>query len=333
MKNSDHLFPQFAGNENALRQLSKDITAGRFPHALLLEGPVGCGKRTLARLLAEAAVCSSVDKPCHACSHCRKAAENIHPDIIEISVPEGKQVIPVNLIRELRQGAYILPNEAAVKVVILQEANRMNAEGQNALLKILEEPPGHVLFILTCENRALLLPTIRSRTQIVTLSGVTWEQAKPILLQRFPDQEEQRLYHAFMIGGGVIGTVVAGLQNDTMDKVLSLTPKIAEALVGTNEWDLIALTAALDKDKDAFSGVLGALQLLFRDALTLHYGGAVTLSTAPDTALRLSQSLSGERLLKALDELEYLKTAGGQHMNQNLLLTQFSARLRQALGR
>jgi DNA polymerase-3 subunit delta' len=333
MKNSDHLFPQFAGNENALRQLSKDITAGRFPHALLLEGPAGCGKMTLAHLLAGAAVCNSLDKPCHTCAHCRKAAQNIHPDITEISVPEGKQVIPVNLIRELRQAAYVLPNEAAVKVVIVKEAHRMNAEAQNALLKILEEPPAHVLFILTCENRAMLLPTIRSRTQMITLTGVTWEQAKPLLLERFPEQDEQRLYHAFMISGGVIGTVIAGLQNDTMDKVLTLTPKIAEALIGVNEWDLIALTASLDKDKDAFAGVLGALQLIFRDALTLHYGGTVTLSTAPETAVRLSQTLSGERLLKALNELEYLKTAAGQYMNQNLLLTQFSARLRRALGR
>lgn len=333
MKNIDRLFPGFVGNHIALEQISADIQAGRFAHALLLEGPTGCGKKTLARLVAGALVCEADEKPCRVCSHCRKASQSIHPDITELTAEDGKQSISVDQIRQLRDEAYILPNEAEKKVVIVTDAHRMTVEAQNALLKILEEPPAHLLFILTCENRSLLLPTIRSRAQILTLTGVEWEEAKPLLAERFPDQEETRLYHAFMISGGVIGTVITGLQKDTMNKVLQLSPRIARAIGAPDEWELMSLCASLDKDKEAFLGTLNALQLIFRDALTLHYGGTVTLSTAPDTAVELSRNLSGTQLLSVLKEIENLKDAARRYMNQNLLLTRFCACLRGAAGK
>lgn len=325
------MFPDFVGNENALRQLSVDIAAGRFPHALLLEGPVGCGKKTLARMIAGAAVCSDTEnRPCGSCENCRKAREGIHPDIEEIKGGTGNNSFHIDRIRELREDAYILPNEAAVRVLILCDAHTMTPQAQNALLKILEEPPRHLLFILTCENRAQLLSTIRSRVQAITLSGVEWEQAYPLLRQRLPDTDEQTLTRAFSISGGVIGRVLADLSDDTLEKVLRIAPQIAAAVADSNEWELMAATASLDKDKAAVTGVLSGLQLIFRDALTLHYGGTTTLSTAPEVAKRLSQALSGQRLTALLKEIEELCGAQRRNMNQTLLLTRLSARLRAA---
>jgi DNA polymerase-3 subunit delta' len=182
-------FGDFAGNAQAKKLLAADIDAGRFPHALLIEGEAGSGRRTLARILARAAVCrSSAERPCGMCDACRKSE---HPDIT-LYGDEGS-ILSVDTIRSLRQEAYVLPNESAYRVMLLAGAQSMTPQAQNALLKILEEPPRHVLFILTCENRTQLLETIRSRCVCVTLGAVDWDEAMHRLNQYKEEEHACRL--------------------------------------------------------------------------------------------------------------------------------------------
>lgn len=329
MKSSESVFPEFIGNQSALQQLSEDIAAGRFPHALLLEGPRGCGKCTLARLLAAAAVCASADRrPCGVCPACQKAANGSHPDIT--TVGDGERTLSVDAVRALRETAFVLPNEASCRVLLLCDAQNMTPQAQNALLKILEEPPRSVRFILTCENRAQLLATVRSRLTAVSLSGVEWEQARSLLTARLPQVDVQTLEKAFAVSGGVIGQVLSGFEDGTLRRVIELTPRLAAALTAPQEWEFMALTAQLDKDKAAVTGVLSALQLIFRDALTLRYGGTATLSTAPEAARSLAACLSGKRLMALLTAAEGLRQCQLRNMNQTLLLTRLCAVLRQA---
>lgn len=122
-----------------------------------------------ARRLAAAAVCTGAgDKPCGRCRACRKAAGDIHPDVITIrrqSDDKGRlrREITVDQIRWMAADACVLPNEAARKVYIIEEADKMNPQAQNAALKLLEEPPADVLFLLCVTNAEQLLPTVRSR--------------------------------------------------------------------------------------------------------------------------------------------------------------------------
>ena len=122
-----------------------------------------------ARRLAAAAVCTSAgERPCGVCRACRKAGGNIHPDIITVrrqSDDKGRlrREITVDQIRWMAADACVLPNEAERKVYIIEEADKMNAQAQNAALKLLEEPPAGVSFLLCVTNAALLLPTVRSR--------------------------------------------------------------------------------------------------------------------------------------------------------------------------
>ncbi len=331
MKNFDRPFPDFIGNDGALNQVAAYLKAGQFPHAILIEGPTGSGKKTLARHIAGATVCEGTPRrPCGACSGCRKAAAGIHPDIEEFAGTGGERSFHIDTVRVLRHNAYVLPNEAEKRVMILCDAHQMTPQAQNALLKILEEPPAHLLFLLTCENRAQLLPTIRSRVTVLSLTGVSFEDAYPLLQERLPDADEDSLRRAFTAFGGVIGQVLSGFSGQSLSKALDLIPKIATALLAPDEWPLLALSGEMEKDKETLKEVLSGLHLLFRDALMLHYGSTTTLSTAPDAARALSARLSGARLTALIREVEGLQESMRRNMNQALLLSRFTARLRQA---
>ena len=157
------------GNAPAKRRLQ----AGRgLSHAYILAGPALCGKKALAALLARAMVCSGGDEPpCGRCSDCRKAAGGVHPDIIRLG-GEGKGV-PVSQIRELKADAYVRPNEAPRKVYILENAQELNESAQNALLKLLEEGPAYACFLFLTDNAGAILPTVRSRCELLSLSPVS----------------------------------------------------------------------------------------------------------------------------------------------------------------
>ena len=149
-----------------------EAAVSRLSHAYIIEGPVKEATYALADHLAQAYVCSSDgNKPCGVCSNCRKAAGNIHPDIIRVSLPEDKREIVVSQIRQLRSEAYIRPNEANRKVFIIEDAQAMNENAQNALLKVLEDGPQYLSFLLLAENSQQLLTTIRSRCETLSLAA------------------------------------------------------------------------------------------------------------------------------------------------------------------
>ncbi|MDR1217031.1 MAG: hypothetical protein LBJ99_00425 [Oscillospiraceae bacterium] len=128
-------------------------------HAYIIYGGDGG-----AAALAAAMVCGSGgQRPCGQCAHCKKAAAGAHPDIIYVDKPDDKKEMPVKTIRETVRDTVVLPNEAEMKVYVFRDAGGIRADGQNALLKALEEPPPHVSFILVADAPEDLLATVRSR--------------------------------------------------------------------------------------------------------------------------------------------------------------------------
>ena len=328
-------FQGFVGNEETMRQLSAYLSGGRFPHALLIEGPEGSGRRSLARFIAKAAVCTteSGDIPCGDCAACRKAQNGQHPDILEFGGEGASRSFHIDVIRDIREGAYVLPNEAPRRVILLTGAQGMTEQAQNAMLKILEEPPRHLIFILTCENRAQLLTTIQSRTVSLSLGAVEPAQAAEVLLRDIPDITREQADKAALVFGGIIGQAKKGLQDGSFKQVLELAPPMARAVVSANELELLRVTARLEKNKDITDGVLGALLLLFRDALILRAGGTHTLSVDADTARTLSSSLTREQLYALIAAIQQLQAARRMNMNHTLFLTLLCSRLRAAAGR
>lgn len=149
--------------------------SGRLPHALLLEGESEAAM-SLAVFLSAYAVCTGENKPCGVCKGCLNALNKTHADISYIS-PEASRkskTVSIDQIRELAKDAYIKPNDGAAKVYIFENADKTLSEVvQNAFLKLLEEPPRGVYFILLCQSSRALLSTIISRCSVINLGGNT----------------------------------------------------------------------------------------------------------------------------------------------------------------
>jgi DNA polymerase-3 subunit delta' len=164
-------------------------------HAYIISGPAGSGKHALADRMAAAYVCTGTgQKPCMACSGCRKAAAGIHPDIIRAG-GEG-EIVNAAAARALRSDAYIRPNEAPSKVYVIDRAQEMNLSAQNALLKVLEDGPPYAAFLLLTENAAALLPTIRSRCETIRLTPRQEEDDESA-----PEREEAKALLDLLTGG------------------------------------------------------------------------------------------------------------------------------------
>ena len=324
----------FAGNAAAKAQLAARIDSGTLPHALLLEGPAGSGRRTMARLLAAAAVCRSAEeKPCGHCAACHKALSSIHPDITELGGAEEARSFHIDVVRTLREEAYILPNEAPVRVFILCDVQSMTDQAQNALLKLLEEPPSHVRLILTCENRSQLLETVRSRLYTVTLGGVSANEAAAVLAHHLPEHTGDELLRAATLWGGVIGQALRSLQDGSYREILELLPPLAQGIVAPTELALLKATAPLEKAKDSIPAVLSGLQLIFRDALFCRYNCSPLLSTSPESAKLLAQTLTRQQLLALLNTIDNLHLARLRNINHTLFLTLLCSQLRSAAGK
>ena len=138
--------------------LTRQVFDGRrLSHAYIANG-------SLADDLAMAVVCSGQgERPCLSCAHCGKASRRIHPDITFVGRLPDARGIAVDQIRELKEDVIIVPNESQKKAYVILEADLMNTAAQNALLRVLEEPPSHTVFVLSTDNPAALLPTVRSR--------------------------------------------------------------------------------------------------------------------------------------------------------------------------
>lgn len=154
-------FEKFSGSPGVRDYLDAAFSRKTVPHAFLISGSNDEEKRALAKTLATAIVCTGDSAPCGACNACKKAEAGYHPDIIWKEC-EGAS-IKVDEIREIRRDAYILPNDGEKKVYVINDADKMTQEAQDALLKILEEPPRFTTFVLLCYNHNSLLTTVLSR--------------------------------------------------------------------------------------------------------------------------------------------------------------------------
>ena len=293
-------FADFLGNTQLKQRLSASFAAGKSSHCYLICGPTGSGKHTLAKVLTAALQCTQRNKPCMTCRDCRKVMSGSHPDVITIDDPEKKSV-SVELIRQLQADAYIRPNEAERKVYLIPRAMDMTDAAQNALLKLMEEPPSYAVFLLLTDNGEKLLPTVRSRCAELRLEPVAAEMSVPWLKSRFPQQTEENLMAAYRRSGGFLGQASALLENEVY------APQTLEFAAAFARKDAMALTmiiSAMEKQPRArLQEILEQWRQLLTDALLVRAGVAATSEAAAigrgRTGADISEAL--RNLQRALD--------------------------------
>ena len=290
-------FETLLGNEQLKENLRGSLSRGHISHFYLISGPEGSGKHTLAKLLGAAILCRGKDKPCLNCIACRKVMDGNHPDFITVDDPE-KKTVTVDLVRQARADMYIQPNESDHKIYLFPRAQDMGLPGQNALLKVLEEPPKYGVFLLLTDNPDKLLPTVRSRCTELSLRPLEEGLLRRELTARFPDAEGDDLEAALLRSGGFLGQALELLRSGAA--VDPQTEAFTEAFAARNPLELTRLLVPLEKWKrDPLADLLRQWQQLLEEALICRSG----VRTVSPLSRKLASARSSSELYEAAGKL------------------------------
>ena len=289
-------FERLLGNERLKDNLRGSIRRGRVSHFYLICGPQGAGKNTLAKLLAAAILCKDENSPCFNCPACRKVMADSHPDVISVRDPEHKNVA-VKIVRQIREDMFIRPNEADRKIYLFPQ--ELGIEGQNALLKVLEEPPSYGVFILLSDNPEKLLPTVRSRCTELKLQALPEDVLYKALKTEFPQAEEDALAGAILRSGGYLGQAKALLEEGAA--VSPQTEGFVKSFAAKDTYGLLQVLVPMEKWKrDQLIPMLNQWLQLLQNALICRSG----MAAASPMAKTLSTARSSEELLSAIRDLQ-----------------------------
>ena len=322
-------FSEFQGNGDVVRQLREMLARDRFPHAVILGGPQGAGKYTLALMLARAMNCQQRGESdglpdfCGVCENCRRMGEaadlearfaeaveareglretdkretrilvQTHPDLLVIPPDPPQMTIKVDQVRRLNEVIRYKPAEARRRVFIFSDSAFMK-EAANALLKVLEEPPDFATIFLLARNPRELLPTIRSRCVTFTLGALPVEDIEQYLGKQRPEWNAKQRQLAARLSAGAIGRAKSLNMQEYVASRKDALALLATAIRGGEHSDLFRATETYrggGEGKEKTDQLLAAIYTVLEDLMAL-VSGTPELVRNTDIAGEL-KSLSG----------------------------------------
>ncbi len=268
-------YTKILGNEKNIAHLTKAIASGKLSHAYIINGPEGSGKKTLAMYMAAALLCSDPKvsqteagrgvAPCGMCSSCIKAFSGNHPDIIR-TVHEKPNVLTVGELREqVINDVAIGPYYGPYKVYIIEDAHLMNENGQNAILKTIEEPPAYAIFLLLTDNADILMDTIRSRTVRLEMDMLERDVIKGRLTEKGVPEDEAAEIAAFVKGN--LGRALELAEGRKLKSLLDETCEFLRNILTADALEIFQISESLGKQD--YKEALEAVRSWFRDVLVV----------------------------------------------------------------
>ncbi|MFB0565064.1 MAG: DNA polymerase III subunit delta' [Candidatus Aminicenantaceae bacterium] len=318
-------FKDIPGNLHVKQILRKSLQKRGIPNSLLFTGPEGVGKKEVAMVIAKALNCEKKeDDACETCAPCRAISKGNFPDVITIT--PGGNVVKIDQIRLVKQTAYLKPMVGKKRVFIVTEAEKMTEEAANSFLKILEEPPSFSHIILVTNNSYLILPTIKSRCQILCFSPVSKEEIEKILIERGHKKE-----HAKLIPLLVRGNLEHALSLE-WEEVLNKRRKAWKlflSLLKKNEMSLFLKDYTFYKKniiKDELEEILELISSFCRDCIVVKEKGDFCFLLNPDYIDKIREEekhLSLNKLMDYLNQIDFTLYALRKNLNVNLLISSF----------
>ncbi|CAN5861469.1 DNA polymerase III subunit delta' [soil metagenome] len=303
------------GNEAAVERMQRAARMGPR-HAYIISGPASTGKSRLASSFASALICphtSGAGEGCGSCSTCRRVAKGVHPDVARFDLAyqavrdEGKSKnlsLNISTVREIGRQVSLRPSESSWRVVIVDDVETMQEPAQEAFLKTLEEPPSYVVILLLTSDADLLLPTVRSRCSMVTMTPVPDAVVANALLARGASQDEAALLA--VATRGCIGVALMALEDDNRKAVLLDSLHLATSWIAADRYSRMVRAVQLaDRFSDARDGVYEQLlsaEVAWRE-LVLRAADAGRVNSHPVTSTcRLPTMEGGYRALAAINQ-------------------------------
>lgn len=300
-------FDKFIGNNDAKAYFTKTINKDQLSHSYIFEGPYGVGKNTFALEVAKFILCENKqgERPCGECTSCHMIESGNHPDVT--LVEKDTKITKVDTIREqIVQNIEIKPYRSDYKIIIIKSADSISVQGQNALLKTIEEPPSYGIIILICENMATLLPTIKSRCITVRFNPLSQEEVSYYLEQRGVYEEQKEVLTK--LSEGSIGRLQDILENEEYLELRKQSISYLDKLGQANLVQLYELVKEIGEEKENLEQILSFWLLWYRDIVVIKTAKSTDLYY-PDyhkQLLDMSQKLTYN---KVNQNIEHIKTS------------------------
>lgn len=261
-----YTFEEIRGNTPLVEQLRRSAVSGRSSHAYLFLGGAGAGKRLIANTFAKALQCEGEKRPCDSCKSCHAFNHGNHPDVIYFQPLKNGKTYTIEDVREqLLETVDLKPFQYEKKIYIIEKADTLNIQSQNALLKTLEEPPAHAVFLLLAERAEAFLSTILSRVVVMKIRPLSAETIADYLMQAGHLAEESHILSAY--AQGRIGQALELVEDEGFREMRQDILGKLEALPSMSEGDAYLLAKDFEVYKNDLR-FLDIMELWYRDLLT-----------------------------------------------------------------
>ena len=297
----------------------------KLGQSYIIHGPKGMGKKTAMEYILSLVMCEN-GMSCGECSSCKSLEMNAHPDVVEIKRPEDKASIGVDVVRPVISQVYIKPVLAEYKAVVVHEAHLLTIEAQNAMLKIIEEPPEKVVFFLLCDTVSPILQTVISRSVMVNLKPLSIDELKVISNDRARDFE----LNYCMGNPGKLKEIISdeeflSLRNDAVNKFVKIASDDAFCVYEAVQF--------LDKNKEEKDELFAILLLFARDALYKKLGmDSLVINTDKINEINaFKERASAKALLKIMQIILNTQVQKGKYGNYTIAVTNMLFKCREEL--